>query len=391
MKSAFIKPTFGTFLILLSTTAYALGGWSSGGGELLKDSRNPWFLNNVRDVSYCVLFDNANFGTTKENAESQISRALQFWKKQFAYAVLPRLKRFGQLQIASQNFHQVPCESDPDITFQFGVLTKEQKKYLSDPREYAAISARTQYDEASMRGKGFVYISPSHGPLSYNSEGVTKNAWSIDNGKLLYLTLLHEMGHIFGLPHLGSYGDLMSEGFVESILASATNENSSELASKNFFSLPEKSRRICQANETVLQRWHQYFGLGVNDKCLEFELVHDANNQLFGETQIEVFASTSPSSARRHLYSISTVMDRFFPSFISLIWLPDKQTVFEKDEALLPPARGVLGVNLFSLSKQGQFKLMDGKTTRSISVRFEQGKGLLVIDGVLDGQIVPIL
>lgn len=134
-----------------------------------------------------------------------------------------------------------------------------------------------------------------------------------------------------------------------------------------------------------------FFGLGVNDKCLEFELVHDANNQLFGETQIELFASTSPSSARRHLYSISTVMDRFFPSFISLIWLPGKQTVFEKDEALLPPARGVLGVNLFSLSKQGQFKLMDGKTTRSISVRFEQGKGLLVIDGVLDGQIVPIL
>jgi hypothetical protein len=337
------------------------------------------------------MIDAENFGATRENAERQINRALQFWRGQFAYAVLPNLTEFGQLQIASQNFHKVACSENHDIAFQFGVLTKDQRKYLVQPSEYAAISVRTQYDEAKMQGKGFVYVSPSHGPLAYNSEGVIKDAWSIKNGQLLYMTLLHEMGHVFGLPHVGSYGDLMSEGFVEATLANAAYEDSTRSSKINFFSLPEKGHRVCQTNETILTRWHSFFGTGPSEKCLEFEFEHDSSNQLFGETKVNVFTSESSSGARRQLYSIPTAMDRFFPSFVSLIWLPNSQTLFQKSEATIPSGRGVLGVNFFMLSKQGQFAFLNGKATRSITVRFEQGKTVFFVDGVVDGQIVPLL
>ena len=73
--------------LLLSQVATA-GGWSSGGGGLLKDTVNPWFLNNTSVVNYCVLIDEKNFGADQEVVKLQLSRAIDFWKEQFTHAVL---------------------------------------------------------------------------------------------------------------------------------------------------------------------------------------------------------------------------------------------------------------------------------------------------------------
>jgi hypothetical protein len=391
MKPVSVAILHSLCLILLSASAYALGGWSSGGGELLKGSRNPWFLNNVREIKYCIKIDSANFGTSREIAEEQVARAIQFWKSQFSYAVLPNLAQFGQLQIANQNFRKITCTDSPDIAFQFGVLSKIQRKYLVEPKEYAAVSVRTHYDQAQMRGNGFIYISPSHGRLAYNSEGVVKNAWAIDKGALLYFTLLHELGHVFGLPHIGSYGDVMSEGFVEATLAGAVIGDLPDATRLNFFSLPKKSSLVCQTNEINLNRWHTFFGTDSNIKCLQFELEHDPGNQLFGTTIVNIYAAESPTTDRRKLYSVPIMIERFFPTFISLIWLPKTQLLFQKSEVIGPTGSNVLGVNFFTVSKEGQFTLSNGKSNRALSIKFEQGKGIFSIDGVLDGRIVPIL
>lgn len=376
--------------LFFSHIALAAGGWSSGGGGLLKDTVNPWFLSNTPRVNYCILMDQKNFGASQDLARLQVTRAIQFWQQQFAHAVLPTFAKFGRLQIASQVFSETPCHDDTDIVFQFGVLNQKQRMSLKNPTDYAAITVRTNYDEINLRGKGFVYISPSSGPLAYNSEGVAEDAWRIRNGQILYLTLVHEMGHIFGLQHSGSLGDLMSPGFVESILAYTTNTKGTLPEQFNFFSLPKASPVACPSAR-VHNIWQMYFGAQASDKCFRFVFVHDSRNELFGKTTMKVYAASSPSDVFREIHDIQLSMDRFFPSYMSLIWLPKPQKVFDESDLRDELNSRMIGISRFMVSKQGQFTLSDGESARSLSVRFEQGRPNFFIDGVVDGKSVPLL
>ncbi len=366
------------------------GGWSSGGGGLLKDSVNPWFLNNTPNVSYCVIIDQDHFGASQDVVRLQLTRAIQFWKEQFGHSILPKLTKFGQVQIASQVFTENTCENDPDIVFQFGVLNHKQKKFLHDPTEYAAISVRTDYDDVNLRGKGFVYVAPSTGPLAYGSEGVVQNAWNINGGHLLYLALLHELGHVFGLQHMGSYGDLMSAGFVESILAGSIDSKSALPEELNFFSLRKKGRLICPS-VVLLDIWQKFFDAKLTDKCFHFDFDHDPKNDLFGKTSMKIYAATSSSGAMRKIQEVELLMDRFFPSFTSLIWLSKRQAVFDNSDLNKDIHSGTVGISAFTIEKQGSFSLTKEKTKKSINVRFEQGKETFFMDGVVDGKIVPLL
>jgi hypothetical protein len=380
------------FLVSLffSQIAIAAGGWSSGGGGLLKDEVNPWFLNNTPRVSYCIVMDQKNFGASESMARRHVTRAIQYWQQQFSHALLSKLAKFGKLQIASQRFFETDCQSDPDIIFQFGVLDQKQKKFLRKPSEYAAITVRTNYDEVTLRGRGFIYVSPSSGPLAYNHEGVGEDAWRIQNGHLLYLTLVHELGHVFGLQHNGSLGDLMSAGFVEGLLAQATSSQNIFAEEYNFFTLPKAGRAVCP-DAMVLDKWQKYFGGQPDDKCFRFVFIHDAKNELFGKTVLKVSAATGPSDVFREMHDVQLSMDRFFPSFMSLIWLPKRQMVF--DESDLRDALGlrILGISGFTVGKQGRFALPGEEVERSLLVRFEQGRSWFVIDGVVDGKIIQIL
>lgn len=49
----YIEITFVILLTALSTNLRA-GSWSSGGGNLLKDANNPWFIQNAESVTYCL-------------------------------------------------------------------------------------------------------------------------------------------------------------------------------------------------------------------------------------------------------------------------------------------------------------------------------------------------
>jgi hypothetical protein len=370
-------------------TAFA-GGWSSGGGELLKDARNPWFLNNTSDVYYCVSVDEANFGASRSVIEKKLDQAITFWKSEFDSALLAHLPKFGELKIASQVFHEVDCSEQVDIKFQFGTLSEAQKKYLKKPSEYAAVSVRTSYREKDLRGKGFVYLSPMKGPLAYNPEGVVRNAWTNDQSNLLYLTLLHELGHVFGLPHIGSLGDLMSEGFVESILW-PTNTSSSHTSEPHFFSLPTSSLVICP-QEPLAKIWSDFFELLSSEKCLQFVFRHDQKSQLFGPTTLKVLASSTSTSPQRLVTELQISISRFFPVAMNLIWLPAGQELFSKNEFVTIGAPGIVGPSLMSVSKQGSYILNDGKTKHHLSVRFEQGKSTFFVDGVgSEGAFITIL
>src|SRR5437868_5326929 len=84
-------------LLMFSSLAFAGDAWTSAGGEGVRDARNPWFLNNVREVSYCIEIDAASFGTTSEVAQAKVKKALDFWQSEFSKASLPSLPTFGAL------------------------------------------------------------------------------------------------------------------------------------------------------------------------------------------------------------------------------------------------------------------------------------------------------
>ena len=216
------------FLFLTSLPAYA-GGWVSGGGNLVRNSNNPWFLANTKAVSYCLVVDES-FNGLPAAPQELVEKALAYWKVQmsdpngatdgYPISLDPNIP-YVTMDIATQNFiFRKSCLGDEDITFQFGVLNQSQKDYFGDRSQLIAAAVRTDYDEVNLKGRGFIYITPDSGRNSYKGERLRSNAWHFGNSGLLYRALIHELGHVFGLSHGGD--GLMSERYTESLLRDTT-------------------------------------------------------------------------------------------------------------------------------------------------------------------------
>jgi hypothetical protein len=202
----------GTFL---AGTAWA-GGWTSGGGHLFSDEQNPWFVANTYQVNYCILLDESNFGKTREQAKAAIVKAVDYWKKQFR-KVEPW--PFGDIKVflGTQQFVEKDCAAaNIDVTFQFGVLNDAQKAFVMAPKSTVGISVRTGYDKKLLKGRGFVYIAPKQGPLALEDHDVVSDPWFQD--KALVLILIHELGHVFGMPHVNDDYNVMHENFPQSLV-----------------------------------------------------------------------------------------------------------------------------------------------------------------------------
>lgn len=366
--------------LVFAISANATGGWVSGGGELFKDAQNPWFLNNVSDVYYCIKTDKKNFGASEEAIEKNINLAISYWKSEFNNAIFPELKHFGYIKIASQNFIKTGCEDNRlDLSFQFGYLTKKQRDFLREPKKYAAVSVRTDYDLRKLKAKGFIYISPSNGELSYYNDSVIRNAWSKNEGNLLYLALVHELGHVFGLGHSGAMGSLMSEGFLDTMLRSNSIPDAREL-SLNFFTYP--SERFVCPKDVLLKLWQNFFDLTSDEKCLKFQLEYKTNSKKFGATDLSIYSYDKDGKRLRTVKeNINLILFKFNPVVANVIWLTPEQMVFQGDE-YIDGINGVLGVTLLSIGKKGFFTSDKNFSKRMIAVKFEQGTNHISIEGI---------
>jgi hypothetical protein len=192
------------------------GGWASSGGELFKDIHNPWFVKNTAVARYCVAIDGASISGSESQIRDSLAKAFAFWRKE-----LDKQSQSGDgfFFVGTQSLEEVDCASGiADIRFLFGhgTLSPKELEFLEQPSKYVGVSVRTEYDEEQLRGKGFVYISSDMGPNRYNPDdsNLVERAWS--KGNLLQYALMHEIGHIYGFPHVGS--GLMSEVFLEQVL-----------------------------------------------------------------------------------------------------------------------------------------------------------------------------
>lgn len=212
--------------VIQETTAFA--GWHSGGGELFTDADNPWFLQNTSYIHYCIQIDEVNFGQDRRIVNDKIHASFAYWKNEFSSERLPPTIGFPRVPVllATQTLVEVSCQDEHDLTFQFGVLSDEQARFLVYPEKVVAKSVRTTYDPKSLKGKGFVYVSPEKGQYALKGPGphgaLMPHRWRHAMGRNLEMVLVHEWGHIFGIRHIESMEldmNMMAESFPAEIIS----------------------------------------------------------------------------------------------------------------------------------------------------------------------------
>lgn len=196
------------------------GGGISAGADLMRDGINPWWLQNTKEVKYCVEVDNATFTAPSEKIDLLIEKALQYWKVQFSTQTRNEKKPL----IATQNFSKAPCPG-ASLKFKFGLSTLKQieKAYVPEPERTVGLSVRTEYDPVSLFGKGFIYIASDK--LKDRKLGILngiESPWRYDG--LLFWMLVHELGHVFGVPHIATFplsgiSGVMAHNFADILLS----------------------------------------------------------------------------------------------------------------------------------------------------------------------------
>ncbi|MGK5084488.1 hypothetical protein WDW37_14430 [Bdellovibrionota bacterium FG-1] len=385
---------------LAASTVFA-GGWTSGGGNILKDANNPWFLKNTATVTYCILSDPTVFGDIPTLVPDLVSRAIAYWKTQMSDPAAEVVKYltgnpnspWEPIRVGTQEFvFHSTCEGTEDVTFQFGVLTPEQKAFLGDPTRLVGVAVRTDYDEVHLRGKGFIYISADSGPLRYKGGHLRDRAWHEGKGGVLYRAIVHEIGHVFGLSHGGA--GLMSEGYSESLLVRGlldilpnTVGDSLEILPFFHFEASRESEQGWFGGFSVDPQWaNQLFGPEFHFPIRTYLKPGDGEEKfaLFGRA----FDNEGKVGAEKKMGSISgkIVGAGMLATFGVKIFLTDGQKIFGGSDWRLPPV--VYGPSVREQRFFGKFKpaLPGG---REFDVIMSLMPDSVVLDGLVDGAYIP--
>jgi hypothetical protein len=258
-------------LAALSTQAFG-GGWVSGGAKNIQDSLNPWFIQNTTSVRYCVVADSEHFSLDTEVATKLVGKAIAHWQKFFQKARAVNVMA-PEVTVGSQDFIYEACGPNTGLVFQLGTLTsQEQRDFLGKtPGQYAAISVRTSYDLKNLRGKGFIYFSPDSGTDRYFGPTSSESFWDDKEGLRFLLLAIHELGHVFGVPHIdfarSRNEHIMSTSIIEAVVGSKESELSAQRFTYDIhLSLQKLRERNCPRPTSPLL---QFLGVSESD-CFEY-------------------------------------------------------------------------------------------------------------------------
>lgn len=332
------------FALTFSVNTFAKNGWVSSGGDLYRSDKNPWFLQNTSDVNYCVTIDGPGISVSADEVKKQISAAIAYWKNEFAEAGRASALSDGGKSIAAkigtQTFHETDCDGTEDIRFVIGAgkLSTAQRRYLKNVRRHLGLAVRTSYDFGELRGRGFIFIASDQGREKFRSSIFENDLWSEKN--MLRGVLVHELGHIFGLPHMGA--GLMSEAFAEKIVSSIFFRSLS-----NMKELPP-----------VLRTPEKSEGCGIGADVLRFLGVTPSSQQAKKENCLKVYLTNpNPKADERMILRLVAVQNGaeeevgkivlpegkevakqlpldFSMNMAGLVFLTSKQKVFTPDQLL---------------------------------------------------------
>lgn len=362
---------FSFFIYVVFFAFPAQAEWSSGGGELIKDSQNPWFIQNTPEVTYCIVIDGSSVGISESQANSTIQQALAYWKEEFTFS-----GGFDpQVKVATQVFKKVSCDPErgiwADLAFQYGYLTQKQRDYLGGVRRFASVAVRTAYDRKSLKGRGFVYFAAETGPDALKDPRFVANHWSINKQALLYWTTIHELGHVFGLPHNAENPEnlqIMSHRFVEHILRrDKASGFPRDLSPKQIFKIRPKegdfTNIVCSDNyrSRYLQKAKEFFGVNQAWRCFGTKLTNAGLEIWASESARTIFTPTQIGTLKE-VESFTLVTNAM------IFWLPPEQTVFPHATRVNTPSYNVADIS-------GKYISMDGITKRMLGMTIDPRKG----------------
>ena len=345
-----------SLLTLVKALSYStLGAWSSGGGEFVRDGANPWFVKNTSIIHYCTMVDTSSVSLTEGQVDPIIQKAASYWNRQFKKASFQD-KNPG---IGTQKFVKKNCSStnDPsvDIYFQFGFLSEEQKTSIPRPRRFASIAVRTHYDERKLRGKGFIYYGAEQGPLKMdaNSSRAMKKPWTEAPESILYWTTVHELGHVFGLPH--TKAGIMATDFVERLLDTGNTPEGSDhhFVVKSSHQSSEKVRYMCFFEPLGNHIGGAFLGAPPQWSCLGTKL----------NRELEVWAAPNIDNlgSGYRLGRISIVRETISLKEAVSFWFPKDQEIFSQNERISLPSYQVREIS-------GSYQTDDGIIVRPVGI-----------------------
>ncbi len=421
---------FKTVLKIDPLDPWNIGGWTGGGGgELLGDALNPWFIaNSTKEIKYCIISNEKNFPTPKYVLNSYIRQAFSYWDEQFKSGFIG----MNGLRLQIANYRQVKCDhidknslENTDLFFLFGALPPELSEALNSKpgvlERHLAITVRTHYDPEILRGKGFIYFAPEKGELKKITD-VSYPLWQGYEGpQRLHLSIIHELGHVFGLDH--EQGGIMARDLIENmfmgeyplllfppysplylpkkswggscISGSAIGTPVKEGVSVDDQGGKGNNQEISDSKEGNSQpvatlfseplffqsRVFKYFSAPEGHNCYNMEFNADANGLL---------DVTFKSKKGGQAYWDFTVHGKFSSRFGQKLeekirlWLPKEQTVFPVSEG--SQMRYITGLFASEISCKGFFEFERGNASEAIITFKRDGAQ---IGGVKDGKFYP--
>jgi len=367
------------------------GDWISSGGETLRDAHNPWWLKNTTDVSYCVEVDTASISAPVAKIEETVVRTLQYWQTEFNRTVTffedphKQLAHWNGVGVGKQKFHKVPCTGTEDLRMQFGygTLTETQKAFMKNPLRFVAVAVRTHYDERTLRGRGFIFVGSDIGPHRFAPETQMESVWSFESA--LTIAVLHELGHVFGIPHLGNRYSLMGAGILELFTHKAMAPiigKMSDSQNESAFFIPSDRRRSCAVDVKQKEIWQKYFEVEPRPDCLTFRYEEK-------EKHFTVQAHDEKDENRVDAGAIGSLALKVvsWPTSGIVVFLNPLQTVFPSMDPHLP--LGLL-MGPYFVAGQGGGRLLSKKGNAKL-MHLQVGPEEWMLSGEYDGKHQPIV
>lgn len=368
------------FSLLLHCSILNAGNSSGGGGAVVRDGDNPWFVQNTRNVTYCINRDPNHFHLDNPTIDRKIQAAVQYWRTEFSHALEP-LVGGSRVEIATQEFQKVDCTQNPDLTFEMGILSEAQKESCDDPKKYIGLTIRSDYDTKSLRGRGYIYIAPDSGPLKPNAPELVDDPWSRHDGGLLYRVLVHELGHVFGLRHTStpppfSGTGMMNASYAEWIL----RKPSAEWFATNT-DLPHYFAYVDRNNSSPES--FQCKKRGLNKVLTHFLGIPEGWHcyaQAYAGDALKVYAQEQETSAATYVGSIQWSGRESFSTQSAVdLYLPPEQTVFPSVSNRMD------GPKIKYTQRLGIYHSADGQISRECAVTMPLNEVAPKISGVMDG------
>ena len=385
------------------------GAWSGGGGELVGDRLNPWFLHpasgggsntpGAQQVGYCILAA-PDFPQPADELKTVVQGALDHWHLEFSNSHVPLNQVFGNdnvlhkasVLVNTRGFRRMDsCADDQvELKFQFGHLESSQVDELTrlgtSFGSIIGLSVRTDYNPETMRGRGFIYITPDRGNETYRSRQIPEGSWEGQEGLMrLKNVVIHELGHVHGLQHALKDGSIMSMHFVQDLFSPDLFRRArAQVASNQREFFANVTQGVALPIEK-LKVGRRFLGLpeSVEDGDPSDGQLVDLLNVQFSLNGVDLYRGFDSSSviARARFENGG---QRRYESLVSL-WLPKGQKVYASaldQRTLLGPAR-------VEVQNQGVLEILATGERKPIFVQFSPTT--FQMGGVVDGALVPDL